>query len=104
MKISATLGILLLGAVFGTAGAQETRAPVPDTASALTQDPIAAIQGIQREEQAAGRALAERRQEMIADCEENHGSEVDCRREADTELRAEGLQRGSGVIHLRAPR
>jgi len=103
MKLNATLGILLLGAVFGTAGAQETRAPVPDTASALTPDPIAAIQGIQRDEQAAGRALAERRQEMIADCEENHGSEVDCKREVDTELRAEGLPGDIRVIHLRPP-
>ena len=101
MKLNATLGILLLGAVFGTAGAQETESA---PASAVTPDPVFVLPDGQGEEQAADRTPAERRQEMIADCEDKHGSEVDCRREADTELRAEGLQRGSGVIHLRAPR
>ena len=43
----------------------------------------------------------ERRQKMIEDCEQNHGSEIDCTRETDTELRAEGLQAGARVIHLR---
>jgi hypothetical protein len=56
------------------------------------------------EEQAAARALAERRQKMIDDCEQNHGSEIDCVREVDTELRAEALQSGARVIHLRPAR
>jgi hypothetical protein len=56
-----------------------------------------------RQEQAAARALAERRQKMIAECEQNFGSEIDCTREVDTELRAEALQSGGRVIHLRAP-
>jgi hypothetical protein len=56
----------------------------------------------EREEQAAARALAERRQEMIDDCEQNHG--IDCEREVDTELRAEGLQWGARVIRIRPAR
>jgi hypothetical protein len=56
------------------------------------------------EEQLAARALAERRQTMIDDCVRNHGSEIDCKRETDTELRAEGLQWGARVIHLRPAR
>ena len=56
------------------------------------------------EEQAAARALAERRQKMIDDCEQNFGSEIDCIREVDTELRAEALQSGGRVIHLRPAR
>ena len=56
------------------------------------------------QEQAAARALAERRQKMIDECEQNFGSEVDCTREVDTELRAEGLQSGGRVIRLRPGR
>jgi hypothetical protein len=41
---------------------------------------------------------------MIDDCEQNFGSEIDCTREVDTELRAEALQSGAGVIHLRPAR
>jgi len=52
-------------------------------------------------EQADARALAERRQTMIEECEQNHGSPEDCRREVDTELRAEQLLSGRRVI--RAP-
>ena len=47
------------------------------------------------------RALAERRQRMIDECEANHGEEEDCVREVDTELRAEAMQTGARVIHLR---
>jgi hypothetical protein len=46
----------------------------------------------------------ERRQKMIQDCMDNHGYEIDCKREVDTELRAEGLQFGARVIHLSPPR
>jgi len=45
--------------------------------------------------------LDERRQQMIEDCVENHG--IDCEREVDTELRAEGLQFGARVIRIKAP-
>jgi len=77
---------LLLCAVFGAAQAQQ-----------LYQPPAT-------EEQAAACALAERRQKMIDDCEQNFGSEMDCTREVDTELRAEALQSGGRVIHLRPAR
>ena len=46
----------------------------------------------------ASQALAQRRQQMIDDCEQNNG--VDCATEVDTELEAEGSQEGSQVIHL----
>ena len=87
---------LLLCAFIGTARAQEYDPP-PATASAAS--PAAA--DAEGERHADERALAERRQRMIDDCEQNHGSEIDCTRETDTELRAEGLQSGARVIHLR---
>jgi hypothetical protein len=77
MKRSITLAALLLCAVFGAARAQQA------------YDPAAA---------------AERRRQMIDECQQNHGSEIDCTREVDTELRAEGLQSGARVIHLRPAR
>jgi hypothetical protein len=83
MKRSMTLAALLLCTAFGAARAQQTYEP-PATA--------------------ADRALAERRQQMIDECQQNHGSEIDCKREADTELRAEGLQSGARVIRLRPAR
>jgi hypothetical protein len=82
----AAMAALLLCAVFTAAQAQQ-----------LYEPPA-------MEEQAAARALAERRQKMIDDCEQNFGSEIDCTREVDTELRAEALQSGAGVIHLRPAR
>jgi hypothetical protein len=85
---------LLLCAFIGAARAQEYMSPSPTLAS-----PPAAV--AEREQSADERALAERRQKMIDDCEQNHGSEIDCTRETDTELRAEGLQAGARVIHLR---
>jgi len=80
----AAIAALLLCAVFGTARAEQLYEP------AATAD-----------EQAAARALAERRQAMIDDCEQNDG--IDCGREVDTELRAEALQSGRRVIHLARP-
>jgi hypothetical protein len=79
MKLKATLGILLLCAA---------------SAAAAQSNP-------NLQQQAAARAAAERRQAMIGKCMRDHGSEKDCTREADTELRAEGLQSGGRVIHLR---
>ena len=57
-----------------------------------------------QDQSAEARALAERRQHMIEECIANHGSEVDCVRETDTELRAEGLLGGVRLVHLRPPR
>ncbi len=82
----AAMAALLLCAVFTAAQAQQ-----------LYEPPAA-------EDQAAARALAERRQKMIDECEQNFGSEMDCTREVDTELRAEALQSGGRVIHLRPAR
>jgi hypothetical protein len=65
---------------------------------------LCAISAAAQAQQTPERALAERRQRMIDECEANHGSEVDCKREVDTELRAEGLQTGARVIHLDRPR
>lgn len=91
---------LLLCTVFGAARAQELYEPT-DTPGALVLIPPSVGNG-ERDEQDAARALDERRQKMMVDCEQNNG--VDCEREVDTELRAEGLQRGARVIHLRPSR
>jgi len=98
MKFAAT-ALLLLVAV-GAARAERSYGPpaAADAAVAIS------ISEEAREEEAAARALAERRQKMIEDCEQNFGSEEDCTREVDTELRAEALQSGGRVIHLRPAR
>ena len=98
MKFAATA--LLLVAAFSAARAEQPYGP-PAIADAAV--PIR-ISEEAREEDAAARALAERRQKMIEDCEQNLGSEIDCTRETDTELRAEGLRSGVRVIHLRPAR
>ena len=98
----AAIAALLLCAVFGVARATLLYDP-PAPESAAVQIP--SLSDEEREEQDAARALAERRQKMIDDCEQNFGTESDCEREVDTELRAEGLlQWGVRVIHLRPPR
>jgi hypothetical protein len=90
---------LLLCAVFGAARAEQLYEPPPGA------DAVVLVPSLreQQREQAADRALAERRQKMIEECEQNHGSEMDCEREADTELRAEGLQSGVRAIRIRPP-
>jgi hypothetical protein len=93
--------LLALSACIGAARAQQLDQP-PATEGAAVLVP--ALSDAEREEQAAARALAERRQKMIDDCEQNFGSEEDCTREVDTELRAEALQSGGRVIHLRRAR
>jgi len=55
---------------------------------------------IQDQLQALMQARAQRREQMLRDCQRNNG--VDCEREVDTELRAEGLQAG-GVIRTVPP-
>jgi len=99
---SAYLAVLLLAlsACFGAARAQQLDQP-PAAANVLILVP--SPREVEREEQAA-RDLDERRQKMIDDCEQNFGSEEDCTREVDTELRAEALQSGGRVIHLRPAR
>jgi Spy/CpxP family protein refolding chaperone len=91
---------LLLCAVFGAARAGEAYEP-PAAANELILVPPR--REVEREGQAA-RELDERRQKMMDECEQNHGSEKDCERETDTELRAEGRQSGARVIHLAPPR
>jgi hypothetical protein len=97
----AAMAALLLCAVFTAAQAQQLYEPPATEGTAVL---IPSLSDQDREEQAAARALAERRQTMIDDCEQNFGSEMDCTREVDTELRAEGLQSGARVIHLRPAR
>src|SRR5229473_4236032 len=73
--LAAVMSGLLLGALAPASASTDDAAPAATTA-----------------EQAVARALAKRRQHMIEHCEAGHGSEIDCKREVDTELRAEGLQ------------
>jgi hypothetical protein len=95
------IALLALSASFGAARAQQLDAPPATEGAAVL---IPSLSDAEREEPAAARALAERRQKMIDDCEQNFGSEMDCTREVDTELRAEALQSGARVIHLRPAR
>jgi hypothetical protein len=98
--VRAAIAALLLCAVFGAARATLLNEP-PATEGAAVLIPT--LSDEEREEQDAARALAERRQKMIDDCEQNFGT--DCEREVDTELRAEELlQWGVRVIHLRPAR
>jgi hypothetical protein len=87
---------VMLYAVFGTARAEQIY-QLPSGAVIV----IPSFSDEERDQQAA-RALAERRQEMIDDCEQNNGT--DCEREVDTELQAEALQSGARVIRLRPAR
>ncbi len=94
------IAALLLCTVFGEARATQLYDPPATKGAAVL---IPSLSDEEREEQAAARALAERRQKMIDDCEQNFGT--DCEREVDTELRAEELlQWGVRVIHLRPAR
>ena len=97
--VQASISALLLCAVFGAARAQEL---YESPATAGAEVVIPSLSDEEREEQAAARAVAERRQEMIDDCEQNNGT--DCAREVDTELRAEGMQWGTRIIHVRPAR
>ena len=90
----ALIAALLLCAFIGGVRAQES-APPPAPMDAPSLSPA------ERDRLDDERVIAERRQQMIDDCQQNHGSEIDCTRETDTELRAEGLQQGARVIHLR---
>ena len=47
------------------------------------------------------RALGERREKRLKECEQNHG--VDCATQVDTELEAERIQGSGRVIHQAAP-
>ena len=95
--VRTAIAALLLCTVFGEARATQLYDPPATEAAAVL---IPSLSDEEREEQDAARALAERRQKMIDDCEQNFGT--DCEREVDTELRAEGLlQRGVRVIHRR---
>jgi hypothetical protein len=109
MKHPITIAALLLCAVSGAAQAQQAYEPPAaeaadpldqPSADPLSTDQLSSLRDQEREEQDAARPLAERRERMIEECEDNHGSEIDCQREVDTELRAEGLQSGARVIHL----
>ena len=87
---------LLVCAFIGVARAQDYYPP-----AAMDLPAQAAAE---RDRQDDERALADRRQKMIEECQQNHGDEVDCERETDTELRAEGMRVGARVIHLRPAR
>ena len=90
------IAALLACAFIGTVRAQESAPPPAFT------DPAPSAAERDRQDDAR-RALADRREQMIDECEQNHGSEVDCIRETDIELRAEGLQPGARIVRLRAP-
>ena len=61
-----------------------------------TQDDLVA------QERMRALAASQRREQLMQDCERNNG--VECDREVDTQLRAEGIQEGRGVIRTVPPR
>ena len=93
----ALIAALLMCTFIGTVRAQESAPPPAPMDSA-------ALSPAERDRLDDERVVAERRQQMIADCEQSHGSEIDCIRETDVELRAEGLQSVARVVHLRPAR
>jgi len=86
-----------------------TRAMLPALCAALfavshahaQQSELTTVPNPPVQNEATAQAYAERRQKMIEDCEQNNG--IDCKREVDTELRAEAIQRGGHVIHRMPP-
>jgi hypothetical protein len=79
-------------------GAEAARAAERERVNASRDaSPNAAVQ-----EQMRAQAAAQRRDQLIQECERNNG--VECDREVDTELRAEGIQEGRGVIRTVPPR
>jgi hypothetical protein len=65
--------------------------PPPSTTNA-DKDDLASIE----------RAMAERREKRLKECEQNRG--VDCATQVDTELEAERIQASGHVIHQAPPR
>jgi hypothetical protein len=76
-------------------GAEADRAAERDRAAAARADDAALQQQINAQ------ARAQRREQRVQECLRNNG--VDCAREVDTELRAEGIQEGRGVIRTVPP-
>src|SRR5258706_16359184 len=85
---------LLVCAFIGVARAQGYYQPPISIDRPATSD-------AERDRQDDERALADRRQKMIHESEQNHGTELDCERETDTELRPEGTRPSARVIHIR---
>jgi hypothetical protein len=98
--MKASTAVIAAMLAFAASGAARAEQPYERLDSAGAAILIPSLRDQEREEQAAARAFAERRQKMIDECQENHGSEIDCERETDTELRAEGLPWRSRVIRL----
>jgi hypothetical protein len=78
-------------------GAEAARAAERERATAGRGSPEDTA--IQNEVEAQTRA--QRRERRLRDCQRNNG--VECEREVDTELRAEGVQEGRGVIRTVPP-
>ena len=94
--VRTAIAALMLSAVSGTARSEHIY-ELPSGAVIMIPS-----FGDEESEEAAARGLADRRQAMIEDCERNNGTE--CEREVETELRAEGLESGARLIHLRPDR
>ena len=92
---------LILALSLAAAASSSVRAQEPAPMPAAERAPVPSAAERDRQDDAR-LALPDRREQMIDECEQNHGSEVDCKRETDTELRAEGLQSRAHVIHLRS--
>jgi hypothetical protein len=76
-------------------GAEADRAAERDRAASARADDAAVQQRINAQ------ARTQHREQRVQECLRNNG--VDCDREVDTELRAEGIQAGRGVIRTVPP-
>jgi hypothetical protein len=81
----------------GRIGAEAARAAERDRTAARAQTTVAQDQA----EALMQSRLEQRREQLMQDCLRNNG--VECDREVDTELRAEGLQAGRGVYRTVPP-
>jgi len=82
-----------IGAEAARAAARERESPT--TSAASDSDVLSQAEAL------AEARLQQRRERMLEYCHRNNG--VDCEREVDTELRAEGLMQGHGVYRTVPP-
>src|SRR3954470_15019542 len=77
----------------------------PEAARAAERERVSPSRDLARElalqEQMRVLAAEQRREQLLQDCARNNG--VECDREVDTQLRAEGIQEGRGVIRTVPP-
>jgi len=72
-----------------------------EAARAAERMRLPASPGVDIQTQEEAQVRSQRREQLMKDCQRNNG--VDCEREVDTQLRAEAIQEGRGVIRTVPP-